>query len=350
MSILIRSTVLEGFRDLVAELRGDGEALLRRFSLDRADAHSPTALIPYEALLRLLDVSSRSLRCPNFGARLARFQSLDKLGPLALLAINCRTVEAAIVSVATHLHTYTPGVKMELGRPVRGASCLRFEVDMPPGCTVGRQQMVEFSLAFAVRGLHLLAGETFRPDAVLLRHETSLPANAYRTDFGVAPSFAQEVDALLIAPRWLRQPVRLADERLRRAIDDYLEPLIQGDRLVLDQQVEQLIVRLLPTGRCNLETVACQLSMHPRSLQRKLEQDGVYFVEMVDRLRRERARELLTGTRIPLSHVAGLTGFSEQSSLTRACRRWFGATPLKLRPVPVSSSRRAARRRNASDV
>ena len=331
MSILIRSTVLEGFRDLVAELGGNGEALLSRFGLERADAQSPTALIPYEALLRLLDVSSRSLHCPNFGARLARFQSLDKLGPLALLAINCRTVEAAILSVGAHLHTYTPGVKMELVRNPREASCLHFEVEMPPGCTVGRQQMVEFSLAFAVSGLHLLAGETFRPDAVLLRHETSLPASAYQTDFGVAPLFAQEVDALMISPRWMRQPVRLADERLRRAIDDYLEPLILGDRLVLDQQVEQLIIRLLPTGRCNLETVAGQLSMHPRTLQRKLEQSGVYFDEMADHQRRERVRELLTGTHIPLSHVAGLAGFSEQSSLTRACRRWFGMTPLELR-------------------
>lgn len=334
MSILIRSTVLEGFRDLVADLDGDPQALLKRFGLDRADPHSPTALISYEALLRLLDLSARTLCCPNFGARLARFQSLDKLGPLALLAINCRTVEAAILSVGVHLHTYTPGVKMELLRSSRQASCLRFDVEMPSGCTVGRQQMVEFSLAFAVSGLHLLAGETFQPEAVLLRHETPLPARSYRPDFGVAPLFAQQVDALMIAPRWLRQPLRLADERLRQAIDDYLEPLIRGDRLVLDQQVEQLIIRLLPTGRCNLETVASQLSMHPRTLQRKLEQSGVYFEEVADRQRRERVRELLSGTHIPLSHVAGLAGFSEQSSLTRACRRWFGTTPLKLRQPP----------------
>jgi AraC-like DNA-binding protein len=331
MNILIRPTVLEGFRDLAVELGGNGEALLKRFGLERVDTHSPTALIPYEAVLRLLDLSSRSLACPNFGARLARFQSLDKLGPLALLAINCRTVEAAIVSVATHLHTYTPGVKMDLASAARGPSCLHFVVDTRPGCTVGHRQMVEFSLAFAVRGLHLLAGETFRPDAVLLRHESSLPASAYQTDFGVAPQFTQEVDALLIAPRWLRQPVRLADERLRRAIDDYLAPLIQGERLVLDEQVTQLIIRLLPTGHCNLPTVASQLSMHPRSLQRKLEQSGAHFEQMVDHQRRERVLELLTGTHVPLSHVAGLVGFSEQSSLTRSCRRWFGMTPLELR-------------------
>jgi hypothetical protein len=248
MSVLIRSTVLEGFRELAAEHGGSGDALLGRFGLERADAHSPTALIPYEAVLRLLDAASRTLRCPNFGARLARFQSLDKLGPLALLAINCRTVEAAIRSVASHLHTYTPGVRMELVCAAGAPPSLQFDVEAPPGCAAGRRQMVEFSLAFAVRGLYLLAGENFRPEAALLRHETPLPVRAYRLDFGVTPLFAQEIDALQISQRWLRQPVRLADERLRRAIDDYLEPLIQGERLVLDQQVAQLIIRLLPTG------------------------------------------------------------------------------------------------------
>jgi AraC-like DNA-binding protein len=55
------------------------------------------------------------------------------------------------------------------------------------------------------------------------------------------------------------------------------------------------------------------------------------FEQMLDHQRRERVHELLTGTGTPLSHVAGLVGFSEQSSLTRSCRRWFRMTPRALR-------------------
>jgi AraC-like DNA-binding protein len=39
----------------------------------------------------------------------------------------------------------------------------------------------------------------------------------------------------------------------------------------------------------------------------------------------------LSGTRLPLSQVAGLLGFSEQSALTRYCRRCFGRTPSTIR-------------------
>ena len=35
--------------------------------------------------------------------------------------------------------------------------------------------------------------------------------------------------------------------------------------------------------------------------------------------------------RIPLAQLAGLLGFSEQSAMTRSCRRWFGVPPSALR-------------------
>lgn len=38
-----------------------------------------------------------------------------------------------------------------------------------------------------------------------------------------------------------------------------------------------------------------------------------------------------SGTRLPLAQVAALSGFSEQSALTRYCRRCFGRTPSAIR-------------------
>lgn len=44
-----------------------------------------------------------------------------------------------------------------------------------------------------------------------------------------------------------------------------------------------------------------------------------------------RARELLTGTDLPLAHVAVRCGFADQSHLTRVVRRRLGATPAAVR-------------------
>jgi AraC-like DNA-binding protein len=101
--------------------------------------------------------------------------------------------------------------------------------------------------------------------------------------------------------------------------------------LDVQQQVEALIERQLAGGRCTIGLVARQMGLHTRTLQRRLDQQGSRFEEIIDRLRRERASELLPHSVVPLSQVGELLGYSEQSSFIRACRRWFGRTPQALR-------------------
>ena len=58
-----------------------------------------------------------------------------------------------------------------------------------------------------------------------------------------------------------------------------------------------------------------------------MSEQGLHFEDIVDRLRRERASEYLPYSAIPLAQVAALLGYSDQTALTRACRRWFGESP-----------------------
>ncbi|WP_068154281.1 helix-turn-helix domain-containing protein [Rhodococcus phenolicus] len=73
------------------------------------------------------------------------------------------------------------------------------------------------------------------------------------------------------------------------------------------------------------------MMLHPRALQRRLAEAGRTFEVMVDDIRRELATTLLAQPDVPLSAVAQQLGYSEQSALTRSCRRWFGTTPRKKR-------------------
>jgi transcriptional regulator GlxA family with amidase domain len=51
----------------------------------------------------------------------------------------------------------------------------------------------------------------------------------------------------------------------------------------------------------------------------------------VQRLRCERASDLLRGTDLPLAEIAYRCGFASQAHMTTACRRAFGATPGAIR-------------------
>jgi AraC-like DNA-binding protein len=71
--------------------------------------------------------------------------------------------------------------------------------------------------------------------------------------------------------------------------------------------------------------------MHTRTLQRRLGEQGLFFEDIVDDVRRSRAEEYMRYGVIPLAEIAGLLGYSDQSSLNRSCVRWFGRTPAQLR-------------------
>src|SRR4051794_33409523 len=86
MSSLIRATTLWGYGELVTELGGDPQQFLKRFRIPPGVENQEDAFISVDAYVRLLQSSADDLGCPDFGLRLSRWQGLDILGPIAVIA------------------------------------------------------------------------------------------------------------------------------------------------------------------------------------------------------------------------------------------------------------------------
>ena len=77
--------------------------------------------------------------------------------------------------------------------------------------------------------------------------------------------------------------------------------------------------------------VASVVGLHPRTLQRRLREEGTTFEEIKDGVRRDVALRCLRQRHIPLIRVAEILGYSETSVLSRSCYRWFARSPRQLR-------------------
>ena len=71
--------------------------------------------------------------------------------------------------------------------------------------------------------------------------------------------------------------------------------------------------------------------MSSRNLQRKLAVEGVTFRELVQTVRQELAEAYLVRGSFTLGEITYLLGFSDQSSFSRAFKRWTGSTPQEYR-------------------
>jgi len=81
-------------------------------------------------------------------------------------------------------------------------------------------------------------------------------------------------------------------------------------------------------GSISLEEVAdaCQLSVSHFSRAFRTTFGRPPYKWLIER-RVERARDLMTNTRLPLAHIATQSGFADQSALNRSFKRIHGVTP-----------------------
>ena len=82
--------------------------------------------------------------------------------------------------------------------------------------------------------------------------------------------------------------------------------------------------------------VAKKLGMSERTLARRLAEEGVTFIEIVQQLKATLARHYLEEETMPISKIAWLLGFEESSSFSHACKRWTGKTPRELRGTELA--------------
>lgn len=77
----------------------------------------------------------------------------------------------------------------------------------------------------------------------------------------------------------------------------------------------------------SLASIAAELAMSERSVQRSLSEESTSYREIVDEVRKGLALSHLSRPGSTATDVAFLLGFSEPSAFTRAFRRWTGASP-----------------------
>src|ERR1044072_5795061 len=102
MGSLLRTAALRGYSDLVRDLGGDPSSSLARFGIPADAEHQADGFVAVDAFARLLEASAEDLECPDFGLRLSRFQGLDILGPIAVIARNATTVLGGFEAIARY--------------------------------------------------------------------------------------------------------------------------------------------------------------------------------------------------------------------------------------------------------
>lgn len=81
----------------------------------------------------------------------------------------------------------------------------------------------------------------------------------------------------------------------------------------------------------SIETMASELSIHPRTLRRRLEAEHITYRDVVTEVRTKLALEYLRNTQMTIEEIAARLDYSDAANFRHAFARWTGKSPSDFR-------------------
>lgn len=193
--------------------------------------------------------------------------------------------------------------------------------------------LMEFAFSVHLSVMRHSYGNSFNFCSLKARYPVPKNLDAYEQLFGCPLLFDQDVNELGIGGEWIHRSPRFPDPATYALAKDvceqqlaHLEHATSFASIVRVKLIEQL-----PSTFPNIGAMADSLSMHPKSLQRKLVAQGTSYRQLLAEVRQQLAITYLTKTRLSIDQIASRLGYSDATNFRHAFSRWTGRTPSSYR-------------------
>lgn len=197
--------------------------------------------------------------------------------------------------------------------------------------TARQAMMLSFSSILHI--IRLLTGKSIQPERV--EFSTFPPENLekYKAVFKSELRFNQQEDRLLFKESDALTPIIGYNQEILTALTEMAEGklLEQQAELRVGPSVEKWISRNWQKGYPQIAEVAEALHMSVRTLQRRLQEEGTSFQQVLEECHQQIGTSLLKNTLLPVSEIALMLGYADAHAFRRAFKRWTGKNPLEFR-------------------
>ena len=159
----------------------------------------------------------------------------------------------------------------------------------------------------------------------------------YEAYFGCPVDFTAGQNVLVFDKADLERPFITHNADLLAMVAPQLEAELQQklSSRSFREQVKSTLKRMLAGQRPELRTVARELGVSARTLQRRLTDESATFQQLIAEARRELAHHYLKHSSLELNETAYLLGYEDANSFFRAFHQWEGTTPGEWRAASL---------------
>lgn len=320
---------LEGVLSMFDAQGLDVPALLVDAGFDPDSVHQRDARFAVDDITVLWQRAVAHAACPTLGLSRPLAATYGRVGAVGHSMASSPDLRSALNRLQRYMAVISDATTFTLQADPRG--CWLATSHAGGALPIPRQRL-EFAVLTTFTQCHWITRRELVPLAVEFAYDAPADRRAHEDAFGCEIRFGAGTNRILLSNADLAVPLPTADATLaavhERLLDEQLEMLGQRSTSAM---VCAEIGRSLPAGEPRRPDVASALCMADRTLQRRLQDEGVSFQSLLERTRQELARQYLADSRYSLAEVADLLGFVDTSNFFRACKRWFGLPPAQYR-------------------
>lgn len=327
--ITVSATVLAQLFLYLDSLRVDINAFLRTLDIEPETVRSPDAYIPIETYLHIQDEAARYINDPYLGLHMGEFAQPANWSILGYLMMNCTTLGEAFEKSGRYHRIIG---NLITGRMEFGLGKVRVVYFTPPNAPQMSRHCFDSTFSSSLRLARTLSGLPLDPLEVTFIYPEPGSHTEYERIFNCPVRFGHKNNSMTLDMRMGNLPVRMANPSLLEHFEQYARDFIaQMERNdATTQAVTKIILARLDDESLSIEKVAREMAVSVRTLQKRLEAEGILFSDLLRDIRQRLAKKYLREN-YSVEEITYMLGFSEPSAFRKSFKKWLGVTPREYR-------------------
>lgn len=321
------NTVLQA----AAALGVDRDLLIREAGISATSLSIPGERVPLSQFLSLYEVAEQHTRDPDLGLKVGRIIFFVGLNLQLYMTTICQNLRQYLNVIPS-----TVKLRGDLGqvlvRPDRDFIRLEWH---PLNPAVGSRRLLSdemlASAALIVQSICALPVPVMAAEFSYPRPDDT---TALQAAFGPRLRFDCEVSCLYFSRESLGYPLINLDYELGQDFTARPQSLFADTSETQDPFLRELrgaMLRMLPVGELTIDSLADEVGVSRRTLQRRLTARDCSFKQLLQNLREELSAHYLDDDRLGITEIAFLLGYSDQASFSNAFRSWRKSSPSEYR-------------------
>jgi len=333
--ITVSATLLSQIFIYLDALKFDTDAFLHSLGIDPSLVRSPDARIPIATYLQIQDEAALFLQDPYFGLHVGEFAEAGSWSILGYMMMNCKNVGEAFEKSVRYARIIGNLIEVKMERQPRESKLIFFTAPHAPEMS---RHCFDTSFSTTICMMRNFTGLDMRPLDVSFIYAEPKSRSEYDRIFQCPIRFGQRENSFTVDTDIFDTPILMANLGLLEHFEKYARDLLAefDRRNEYTRAVTRIIIVRLDDEALSIEKVAREMSIGVRTLQKRLEEEGVVFSDLLRDVRHSLAKKYLREN-YSVEQITYLLGFSEPSAFRRAFKKWSGVTPKEYRQQSFSA-------------